>query len=74
MTILDLWYFVAKSFKNFAGGKENFSAIAGAITNISKSVHINFMESSEKFKYFPNLTDQLKNIKLAISPRLKKSL
>ena len=40
MTILDLWYFEAKSFKNFAGGKDNFSAIAGEITNISKSFHV----------------------------------
>ena len=40
MTILDLWYFNAKSFKNFAGGKDNFSAIAGAITIITKTFHV----------------------------------
>ena len=40
MTMLDLWYFSAKSFKNFAGGKDNFSAIAGAITNITKTLHV----------------------------------
>ena len=28
MTILDLWYLIAKSSKNFTGGKENGSAIA----------------------------------------------
>ena len=40
MTMLDLWYFSAKSFKNFAGGKDNFSAIAGAITSITKTFHV----------------------------------
>ena len=39
MTMLSLWYFSAKSFKNFAGGKDNFSAIVGAITNITKTFH-----------------------------------
>ena len=45
MTILDLWYFIAKSFKNFAGGKENDSAIAGAITNITKTLNFQAMTS-----------------------------
>ena len=40
MTMLFLWYFSAKSFKKFAGGKDNFSAIAGAITNITKTFHV----------------------------------
>ena len=37
MTILDLWYFIAKSFTNFDGGKENVFAIADATTKITKT-------------------------------------
>ena len=40
MTMLDLWYFSAKSFKKFTGGRDNFSAIAGAITNITMTFHV----------------------------------
>jgi hypothetical protein len=45
MIIADLWYFIAKSFKNVAGGKENASAKAGAITNIAKTFLIQSMMS-----------------------------
>ena len=39
--MLSLWYFSAKSFKNFAGGKDKFSAITGAITNTTtKTFHV----------------------------------
>jgi hypothetical protein len=37
MTMLDLWYFNAKSFKNFAGGNENGFAIANATTKIANT-------------------------------------
>ena len=38
MTILDFWYFVAKSFKKFAGGKEKASVKVGVITKITKTI------------------------------------
>ena len=45
MTILALWCFIAKSFKNVAGGKENASAIARAIVNITKTLLFQAMMS-----------------------------
>jgi hypothetical protein len=46
MTILDLWYLTAKSFKNFTGGKEKVSAIVVAIIIVTKTLHIKAMSSS----------------------------
>ena len=45
MTILDLWYFIAKSFKNFAGGKENVFAIDNATIKITKTFHFQAMSN-----------------------------
>jgi hypothetical protein len=38
MTILDLWCLIAKSCKNFTGGKENVSAIAVEIIKATKTL------------------------------------
>ena len=45
MTILDLWYLIAKSCKNFTGGKEKVSAIVVAINNVTKTLHVKAMSS-----------------------------
>ena len=45
MTIFDLWYLVAKSFKNFTGGKEDISAIVIASINTTKTLHVEAMSS-----------------------------
>jgi hypothetical protein len=44
MTIFDLWYLIAKSFKNFTGGKEDVSAIVIASIN-TKTLHVQAMAS-----------------------------
>jgi hypothetical protein len=45
MTILDLWYLIVKSFKNFTGGKEDVSAIVIASINMTKTLHVQAMSS-----------------------------
>ena len=45
MTILDLWYLIAKSSKNFTGGKDKVSAIVVAIVNVTKTLHVKAMSS-----------------------------
>ena len=45
MTILDLWYLIEKSFKNFTGGKENVSAIADEIIKVTKTLIVQAMSS-----------------------------
>ena len=45
MTILDLWYLIAKSCKNFTGGKEKVSAIVVAIIIVTKTLHVKAMSS-----------------------------
>jgi hypothetical protein len=45
MTILDLWYLIANSFKNFTGGKENVFAKAVAIITITKTLLAKAMSS-----------------------------
>ena len=45
MTILDLWYFIAKSFRKFTGGKENVSAIAVEIIKVTKTLIVQAMSS-----------------------------
>ena len=45
MTILDLWYLIEKSFKNFTGGKENVSAIAVEIIKVTKTLIVQAMSS-----------------------------
>ena len=61
MTILDLWYFNAKSFKNFAGGNENVFAIANATTKITKTWLIQAMSypyfCTRKMTMFPCMTN-----------------
>ena len=46
MTILVLWYLVAKSCKNFTGGKEKVSVIVVAIIIVTKTLHVKAMSSS----------------------------
>ena len=43
MITLVLWYFIAKSFKNSTGGKDNFSAIAVAVIKITKTLLVQAM-------------------------------
>ena len=45
MTILDLWYLIANSFKNFTGGKENVFAKAVAIITVTKTLLAKAMSS-----------------------------
>ena len=45
MTILVLWYLVAKSCKNFTGGKEKVSAIVVAIIIVTKTLNVKAMSS-----------------------------
>ena len=45
MTILDLWCLIAKSCKNFTGGKENVSAIAVEIIKVTKTLIVQAMSS-----------------------------
>ena len=45
MTILVLWYFVAKSCKNLTGGKDNFSAIAVVMIRITKTLIVQAMSN-----------------------------
>ena len=43
MTILCLWYFITKAFKNSTGGRDNFSAIAVAIIKSTKTLLVQTM-------------------------------
>ena len=45
MTILDLWYFIAKSSKKFTGGKEDVSVIAVEIIKVTKTLIVQAMTS-----------------------------
>ena len=45
MTMLDLWCLIAKSCKNFTGGKENVSAIAVEIIKVTKTLIVQAMSS-----------------------------
>ena len=49
MTILDFWYFTAKSSKNFNGGKENVSAIAIESIKDTKTLIFQAMSSSSSW-------------------------
>ena len=61
ITILDLWYLNAKSFKNFAGGNENGFAIANATTKITKTGLVQAMSYlyffTRKMAMFPCMTN-----------------
>ena len=43
MTILSLWYFITKAFKNSTGGRDNFSAMAVAIIKSTKPLLVQTM-------------------------------